>query len=208
MGIITLKKPSLILPQMSSPAFVYPGAAEEDNIIFSDTFNRADTATGLGIADTGQPWIYPYGTAARWQINAGTAKIISATPSYPCIDAKQANVQIECTVANYVDGGWPIVFRVIDNNNVWQLRCSGTSYSFYKRVASVTSSNLWAGGILLPVNGDKLKIRIKNDVIQIYVNGILRTQRTDSELNTATLVGMGAVTGLNSQFDNYIVTAI
>jgi hypothetical protein len=80
-----------------------------------DTFNRANTTSGLGSADSGQGWTV---LRSQWQINSNNARTTGSKSDYPLasIDAGFFDFTIE---ANELTPGTGVAIRVVDNDNWW-----------------------------------------------------------------------------------------
>jgi hypothetical protein len=80
-----------------------------------DSFNRADTQTGLGTATSGQAWTI---ARSQWQINANNARTTGTKTDYPLafIDSGFSDFNLE---ANDLTPGTGVAIRVTDANNWW-----------------------------------------------------------------------------------------
>jgi hypothetical protein len=80
-----------------------------------DLFDRIDTTSGLGTADSGQAWTI---LRSQWQINSNNAKTTGSKSDYPLasIDAGFLDFDIQ---ANELTPGTGVAIRVTDANNWW-----------------------------------------------------------------------------------------
>ncbi len=89
----------------------------------TDSFNRANTTSGLGVTDSGQSWLETRGT---WKINSNKAQSTDAGSSYPLysinIGAKNVNVGAEIS-----NGGPGLAFWITDSNSWWASSVNYTS---------------------------------------------------------------------------------
>jgi hypothetical protein len=98
-----------------------------------DSFDRANTQTGLGTANSGQAW-----TVARsqWQISNNAARITGSKSDYPLayIDAGFVDFNLE---ANDLTPGTGVAIRVANANNWWAVMPyyvqTATAYSYCVR---------------------------------------------------------------------------
>lgn len=168
--------------------------------IIKDSFNRADTAGGLGTAETGQLW--QYFSTNRFNISSNTARVNSTSSDVAYINAGRANVKISVTISNFVDGVRPIAFRILNTSNLWTLRTTATEYKLYRGKTAMGTYTV------VPTTGDKIAVTIKNDVITVYLNGASIISVTDAALNTSTNVGISHSNSLGATLDNFLVEAI
>lgn len=111
-----------------------------------DLFNRANTVTGLGSADTGQPWVASRG---NWFINTNKAKSTDTPSTYP-LASVQAGLMTPYLKAD-VDtaGGVGLAFWVSDTQNwygVHGFTATTTSYSQTCATYSQTGPSYYCGG--------------------------------------------------------------
>jgi len=80
-----------------------------------DTFNRTDTVSTLGVAESGQAWT---NLRSQWQINSNNARTTGSKSDYPLasIDAGFLDFDLE---ANELTPGTGVAIRVTDANNWW-----------------------------------------------------------------------------------------
>lgn len=94
-----------------------------------DLFNRGNTTTGLGSADTGQPWT---ATRGNWFINANQAKSTDTPSTYP-LASVQAGLMTPYLKADVdTQGGTGLAFWVSDTQNwygVFGQTNTNTTYS-------------------------------------------------------------------------------
>ena len=96
----------------------------------SDLFNRANSAGGLGTADTGQAWSALISTM---QILTSRGCSTSAARSAAVIDVGTGggNSTIEANVGSgAAQGGYALYFRASDVNNWWRLSVNAGSYQY------------------------------------------------------------------------------
>jgi hypothetical protein len=104
----------------------------------SDAFGRADTVTGLGIADSGQAWV---ATRGNWFVNLFKAKSTDTPSNYPIagVDAGSSNA----TITLDTDGnGAGAAFWITDTAN-WHgvVPFQGTTTSYSQNCTSFSQVN-------------------------------------------------------------------
>ncbi len=200
MGLLTMRSPSLAMPSMKAPALVFPGS--EERLLIQDSYNRLDTDSRLGVADTGQTWVY-VGNApgGRFNISENRARVNSATGDHAYISVWHANVKIEQRITSFISGLWPVAFRVVDANNFFVVKANASTYTLVKKVAS---SNTTLGTYTAtPANDDVIMVTVKDDLITVYVNGIPVITATDPALNTCCNVGWAHLNCLGATVDDF-----
>lgn len=160
--------------------------------VVTDSFNRANSTTSLGTADTGQAWTAHSG---GWGISSNQA--------YCDTDASLLNF---ATVAGAADGvlqvklpspgggsggsAW-VVCRFTDVNNCLYVACSGIEqYRLMKRQGGALST-LGTGTIDHANSNDVVRVVLLGTSIKVYVNDVLDLDVTTAFNQTATRVGMG-----------------
>lgn len=191
-----------------------------------DSFDRADSTSTLGTADSGQTWTAYSGT---WGISSNQAYLVSTTAqAFAGVNAGISDVDMSCNVtlsATLARADCGLVVRAIDNNNyilVVLNRLGGTglgnSIQLFKRDAGsfVLLDSIGSEG---HVNGATYAVRVilNGDSIDIYRDGSLRLSHTFSAANqtkygTATIHGIRVNAGVGaddggSRFDDFEVTA-
>lgn len=81
-----------------------------------DSFDRADNATTMGDADTGQTWVPAAGT---WQIESNKATTSSTSSVTTLIESEFNDVIVECDIT-WGSGGSSthgMIFRALDDDN-------------------------------------------------------------------------------------------
>lgn len=171
-----------------------------DRLIHADSFNRADNASSLGTAETGQ----------SYTVNSGTAGILSNQAYFASI----TTLAIVTFSAPCADGTWTIAFPTVATNTRALARSSGAtdhllvnaeaaSYVVYRRVSGVVTG---IGTIATtPANNDVITIRCAGSTITVYLNGVARVTVTETFNQTSLGFGWGA-TSTTSRFENARMT--
>jgi len=110
-------------------------AAAGPTTIVSDAFNRADSTTTMGNADTGQTWVPNSGT---WGITSNQADhIVNTSQNTTIVDSGVSDCTVQVTFPSLQDGG--ICVRSTDDNN--NFITSGTAdHTLYRRQAGSFTS--------------------------------------------------------------------
>lgn len=179
-------------------------AREDDLLLVSDTFSRADNASSLGSADTGQAWTALAGT---WGISGNRAYNPSATSNgVAYVDAGVSDGLVECVIP-VLGGGPGLYFRIVDADDYLRCVSTGTALIVEKRVASTFTQI--ASLTYTLVAGDRLGVRLTGSTIDVSVNGESQGVVTDSAHQSATMHGIGFNFGVGSsaaRFDNFRVS--
>lgn len=169
----------------------------------SDTFTRADSASSLGSADSGQAYTVPTGTGG---ISSNKAYNVSATADFNAVvDAGVADCVIEVTLDTL--GGDPGLYYRSDGTAANWIRAvaAGTTLVVTKCVSSVQTAILTVTSLTWN-NGDILKVVVSGSVQAFYQNGTYRGTVTDSANASNTRHGIGAGTGNSSaRWDNLTI---
>jgi hypothetical protein len=162
-------------------------------IVVSDSFDRSNSTTSLGTADTGQAWTAANGT---WGISSNKAYLVSATgQAVATVNAEIADIEMTCDITlsstnNRADTG--LVLRFIDNNNYLVVvigkvgnNATDNTFQMFKRDGG-TFTQLQAGNSAGNVNGTTYTVRVVAD-------GNVITAYRDNDLSfTHTLTGGNA----------------
>lgn len=159
-----------------------------------DSFNRADSATSLGVADTGQTWLSPLNHT--FGIQSNQAYVASGTGwGITWLNSLMADYSLECALQWYSGTSAVLVFRSDGTNaNRWTFTIADTGDRIViaKRVGNVETE--MHSTSFAPVSGTwyDVKVECVGTTIKYYLNGILRGTITDSSLSTMTYVGLAA----------------
>lgn len=180
-------------------------------VLVSDSFNRANSTTGLGTTDS-----FNGGTNTAWQAITGTLGINTnqaynagaTNDALAVVDAANADVKVSITIATANGIAEDAVyFRVTDANNKWRaIRSSATL--FLQKFVSGTKTNVGSTAYSV-VNGDVLSVTVSGSSITVTVNGTTKLTATDTFNQTVTKHGFGQGTQSNvSRYDNFQVESL
>lgn len=190
------------LSGLSGLSGIFGGAAAPAGPIVSDTFDRADSTTSLGSADTGQAWTALSGT---WGISTNAAYLPgSASPAVAVIDSGKADlIAIEAKIPAF-GSATRIVARVSAANTHILAQGEGTAYVLYK-INAGTYTALGTGSAVAPAAGDVMRLELRGDEIKMLVNGVVIYTATEALNQTVTSHGISGVTADGKRWDNFKV---
>lgn len=164
----------------------------------TDTFNRADNASSMGNADTGQMWVPNSGT---WGISANRAYEtgVAGVQATTVVDSGMSDCYVEVTLTTFDDTG--LCFRSTDDNNYFLTNGS----TLFRKQGGVYGGIGGIGGIL---SGDVLKVELNGSSIKVYVNGSLALSVTDTFNQTATKHGLRKNGTDVARFDDFSVVPL
>jgi hypothetical protein len=156
-------------------------------ILVQDSFNRANNATSLGVADTGQTWIQ---AGVNLGINTNQVASSASGEAYGVIDVgvSDGSVQAKHTTHH----GWnKVIFRYVDTNNFLFVE----NGKIVKKASGAFTTILNSG--LTFSNGSVVKVTFEGVNLKIYRDGVEIGSVTESFNSTSTKhgIGLGATSG-------------
>lgn len=176
----------------------------------SDTFNRADNASSLGTADTGQVWSALQGT---WGISTKQAYRTSTVDSDQAILASGlVNAKTTATLGVVgANGEFGVTVRCDGANNHYLaivINSGGTALALYKRVAGTYTQLGSNAAVANWTTGDTISVEAVGTTIRGFRNGVSVISQTDSSLASGTGAGIRAGgTATTARWDNFLVEA-
>lgn len=174
-------------------------SAPTPTVIVSDDFNRADNASSLGVASTGQTWQALSGT---WGIISNQAYMPAGTDCAAVVESGVSDciVQVKySTNAAYTS----LAVRAVDVNNFMYIQYNGTRIGIYTKIAGVFTKLTDVARSI--ANGDILKVSMSGSNYVITVNETQILTATTTQFQTATKHGLVA-NGTTSRFDDFVVS--
>lgn len=170
--------------------------------LISDSFNRADNASSLLNADTGQTWVALNGTWGTLGNKAYLAVDGSGGRRSAGINAGSTNGVLTCT-ADVTGDGWNLIFRAQDKDNLLFITLSGTTLLLRKWVAAVGTDITTAPGLSF-ASGDAWRVTLNGSSIDVAQNGTSRINTSDATFlgNTIHGIGQGVAPG-TLRFENW-----
>jgi hypothetical protein len=186
------------------------GTTATPTVLFSDDFNRADSATTPGSSDS-----YAGGTNGAWVVDAGTFGISTNqlyTPNTTgCrmhYDVGVSDAQMDVTVAT-VGNEHDFYFR--GNSALTQyIRYSyngsnGGTWYLQEFVSAFTTIKSFPGTL---ANGDVISVNCVGSTVTLSKNGtIIDTANALTDLQTQTCWGLGFSGSAAGRFDNFKITS-
>ncbi len=175
------------------------------NAIVSDSFNRANSASGLGTADTGQTWVADAGIIG---IQSNQAYMPNTGTSITTINSNVANVAVQFTDVNAaVDTSLfvGVVVRYTDTSNYFRIVIQQTTLFIQRRQAGTTTT-VAQTSITRNAN-DVYRIEASSAGITAFQNNVSLLSPADTFNNTATKQGIIMSTTL-ARIDNYSVVSL
>lgn len=182
------------------------GTAAGGFTTITDSFDRANSSSSLGSADTGQAWVATLGT---WGISSNLAYIATAAGggvNAAYLEASENDVAVQATFSTAAQGQ-RMIGRYVDTDNYLFVHAEtgGGAYALYKRVAGVDTS---LGSYTVTIaNGDVLKLNMSGNDLTVYLNGVSRITATDAAHNTATKHGLGCTTVTTQRWNDFSIAA-
>lgn len=173
--------------------------------IVSDSFNRADNASSLGTAETGQAWVAVDGV---FGIVSQKAKMTTLGSIYPqaVVNAGVSNCTVSMDVTYVTNNGGGINFRVKDVLTF--LHCvvnkTGLVVSKYDNYVSTTLGSY----AFVPTNVATyhISVELNGESIKAFLNGIERISITNTFNVNETKHGIRIPDGMAMTFDNFTIT--
>lgn len=177
--------------------YVYKGQARPAPA--SDSFTRANSASVVGVADSGQTWSTLSGTCGISSNAAYGSQ--AATVNLAVVTTGVADGIVDLTNSTFLTGDSPtLILRTTNFNNRWELNTDNTGYTLRKFVDG--SATTVATAVGSPASGDKLRAVLNGSSIKIYVNGTQKISASDAHNATATAHGYRC-DGTTARFDDF-----
>jgi hypothetical protein len=172
--------------------------------IIGDTFNRIDSTSGLGVANSGQTWVANTGT---FGISGNYASPTANANARSVIDAGTSDVHISVDVATIGTQAW-MVGRLSDASNYIRCGMTGTAPAQLglQKIVGGSVTNLFLSSYMCK-DGDHIEMDMKGDKIKIYRNGMLVSEVTETFNQTSSQVGLQA-SSTTTKFDNFSVKKV
>jgi hypothetical protein len=174
-------------------------------ILAQDSFNRANSTTSLGVADTGQTW--QYFSANSWGISSNQAYCSTGAVNNSCFVDVGVSVDTKTSVKiNVIEQYSALAVRRNSNpstNEFYGVRYNNGILQVVKVSAGGTST-LGSGSVTM-VNGDTLSVECIGTSIKAYVNSVLIVTVTDSSYTNYTGYGLYLTNRTTTRFDDFKV---
>ena len=171
----------------------------------SDTFNRANSTTGIGTADSGQTWEALTGVNG---ISSNEAYGVSFDSNFArsIIDSGLSDFTLTCDITKGSSSWAPrLIFRVTDNNNMIGVSLPNGQITLYKRVggayisiASVESSMPTA----------TYKIVCNGTSVKVYVDDVIVFDEVITDFTSVTKHGISVYLDDTVRYNNFVVAPL
>jgi hypothetical protein len=173
--------------------------------IVSDSFNRADSTTNMGNADTGQTWVQGNAASQPMGIISNQAYMSTGTNGAAWIESGKADVNVKITlpVVPSSSNVHNILTRVTDASNYYMIQNNGTAILLYKRVSG-TYTQIGSSIPYTTLINDVMEVDLSGSTITLKMSGTQKGQWTDSTYTTQTKHGflLGTTSG---RVDDFII---
>lgn len=166
----------------------YPDVYGSRGYVVFDNFNRADNASVLGTANTGQAWVPLVGT---WGISVNQAyvAVVVGNP-IAVVDSGLSNSTVNASIP-VAGNDVGLVMRATDASNYIRFIIETNVFYLQKCVVGAFTTIASIAGTL--VNGDQLSVSVSGSVFTAYKNGVFILTGTDAFNSSATKHGITAV---------------
>lgn len=183
---------------------VAPAALKGTGLLAWDSFNRVDSVTTLGNAESGQAWTY--NTANVFGISANRAYITSATNSIAMLDVGSQDYDYEVQVQT-LGSQFYLIWCVQDTANFLRYGWNGSASALQKVAGGALVNAFSVTGGMAFVAGDVIRIAKRGSRSTIYINDRPVDTISDSQFAAATKIGFQASGASATFFDNFLVRA-
>lgn len=152
----------------------------------SDAFNRTNSTTTMGSADTGQAWAPITNT---WGINSNRAYAINSANSITSIQAASDLRDLRVTAAVWTTGEVYLLLRMSSANDRIRVGCAFGS-PLQLQVISGGSVTRTVVSAFTPVQGDTISVTAQGALITCFINGVRALQVWEETGQLLTLVGL------------------
>lgn len=181
------------------------GADKPNKTIVYDSFNRVDSASSLGVADTGQAWNVFGGI---WGIDGGKA-YCAVTEGYNnnvVINTDISDGILTVKLPSVAKGAERVNFRWRSTTNRLSVWVDTDKYAIYKYADAVET--LLGSYSVVPQNNDVIKIEANGSLIKVYLNDLKILEIIESANIANTNWGFGTYYSNIPRFDSFKVEAI
>lgn len=165
-------------------------------VLVADSFDRSNSTTSIGNADSGQTWTNSAVDANALGISGNAAYNSAATMATAVIDSGTATVDISIVVRTFADY-MGFVFRFTDSNNYCLGEFQNATHKFVvfgKASGSAFGGTSVAGYYIASMptfaNGDTLRIVVSGTTVTLYINGTSSGSLTITQNASATKHGI------------------
>ena len=180
-------------------------------VLVWDSFNRADTVSGIGTADSGQTWATTNSGAGYAGINSNTMVQNQPGSNTSLIDSGVGNGYLKTTIVNNLAGNYGVLFRASNANTFWYFGPNGSAqFQLIKIVNNVqtfnqgTGVNTTGGGNLNTYG--TMEVIYSGQTITCKFNGVTLLTYIDTLNFNLSSTQVGLYTYGGNFWDNFTVT--
>jgi hypothetical protein len=177
--------------------------------VVSDTFNRANSLTALGTADTGQVWRNDFNTlGVNTNVAAGPT---ASVEQWATVDVGNVNQDITCTMSTAAANGHGQIWSASSTantaaGNTAYIADMNTNVANTGAVYSVIAGSFVSKGTLNQISsGTVVRVVRFGNLHTVYYGGVQQLQFTDNNIAATTRCGM-RMTNTVSRHDNFIAS--
>lgn len=170
--------------------------------LVSDSFDRPDSTTSLGIADTGQAWT----SILRTFGISGNKAATTVADAAAHLDSGVADADITCDITHGGDNG--LAFRSTGTSNFMVARLGANKVQAYRRQSGAYTLVGEAAMALTVGQAYAFRVACFGSTIDVYVDGVKKLTVTDSFQSTATAHGLYGSHFNGSRWDNFTVDTV
>lgn len=163
-----------------------------------DSFDRSDSAGGLGTPTAGTTWTVEGGTLG---IASNLAYAPGAANNKSYINAGYADIDMSVDFSTF--GSMNLYFRRVDNSNFWRARLTSSNQVVLEKIVSGSVSAQYIV-IWTCTAGDRLRVRAKKSAIQLFVNDAMALS-----IDSATHIGGSGhgiqITDTTGRMNNFLL---
>lgn len=148
---------------------------------FVDTFNRANSLTGLGVSSSGLAWLDDPFEPSTWGITSNTAYVVDgAGQSYDVASIGRSDASVSVKIGGSSAADMGLVLRWVNRNNSMLITFNEAGKIKLYKTVDASSSSIPAWEAPAPVVGDTVRVDMLGDLFTIYINGAKVIQASDS----------------------------
>lgn len=204
--LANLVQPSLISEyQKIANACAMAKIASTKGVLAADDFNRADSATGLGVTLDGKTWTQVSGVDLVG-IAGGMTYPVTTGNCVALLDVGKVNYSISA-VLGAVGGAGASGYLVLnreDATHFWRIGQSGGQL-LIQRYNGTLDINPYLLDIVAVKNGDILRADVSGKSAKFYLNGELMYSTDGGLFENVTTVGVQASGATHTKFDAFAV---
>ncbi len=190
----------------SRSALLSMAASLPPHALWSDTFNRTDSAASIGTATSGGT----YTVSGTWGISTNRAYPVASGRVLAATGSSNHEVSIRFADMTSAIQQW-LIARATDASNYWRVGSSSPNSAgqsilvMQSIVAGAVSINREIGSF---ARGDVVSMRCVGNTIEVLINGVFQHREVSTTSLAGASAGFQANAGANTFFDDFVVIAL